>query len=289
MKLSICIPTYSRCDRLDMLLKQICPMVANCSFPQDVEVCVSDNCSADRTFQVLREISSEYGFVRCRKNPENLGAGRNIWAVALMAKGDYIYLTGDDDMFQERAINLMLAQTERNADLVLFNSHPTAYLQKDSFKASEVVALDSIESYLELLGLFHASFIGNLMFKREAFQRHCQIEDGVHLSAYPHLFPVFRTLRDGNCFFANHAITMPDDALRTWQKMQPTYTSIDMARIAKQEIIPFIEKSTGRMLRLQLARSLPRAIWRSLKRDVRLDTKNPFQSISLKNLWGIYT
>jgi len=287
-RLSICIPTYNRVARLKPLLAQIVALVGRSSASSLVEVCVSDNGSDDGTWPLLQEFGERHAFFSIRKNEKNQGFGRNFWAAAAMAQGEYIYFSGDDDLFHDHALETLLRHVETGADLILVNSHPTAHLRNGGFRPNEACALDSLESYLEKLGIFHGSFIGNLLFRREVFRQHCDIGDAVFLSAYPHLFPVFRALRKGNCLFANQPITKPDDSERGWRKMQPIYTSVDVARIARLEVVPFVGRKVGWMLMFRLARSLPRAMLLHWKRVVLLDTGNPFQSLRPANVLNIY-
>lgn len=287
-RLSICIPTYNRVTRLQPLLKQICGWVECRTGADQVEICISDNGSDDGTWPLLQQFGKRHAFLSIRRSEENQGFGRNFWAAANLAQGEYIYFSGDDDLFQDGAIDILLAKIESGADLILMNSHPTSGFCEKDFTPGETVALDSLESYLAKVGVFHGSFIGNLLFKHKVFSRHCNIGDAVFLSAYPHLFPVLRALRDGRCLFANQPITNPDDSVRGWRKMQPIYTAVDVARITREEILPHIGKKPGRLVMRQLGRSLPRAALRQWKKDVVLDPTNPYQSLRLNNLRGIY-
>ena len=288
LKLSVCIPTYNRVASLKPLLEQLCAMVVQGEHADCVEICVSDNGSDDGTWPLLEDLATQTAFLSIRRSEENQGFGRNFWAAAQMAKGDHLYFTGDDDAFTEDALNLLLSHGERNVDLVLFNSHPTEHLHGHSFVQGEVVALPSLETYLNRVGVFHGSFIGNLMFRREAFLRHCNIGDALFLSAYPHLFPVFRILQERGGIFVNSSITTPNDSVRGWRKMQPVYTAVDIAHIVRLEILPYIDKTTGRRLLLLLVRSLPRAYKRLMKKEIAPDSTNPHQSLSILNLLRIY-
>ena len=288
-KLSICIPTYNRISLLKKLLEQICSMVGKSNHSDAVEICISDNGSDDGTWLVLEDYAARFGFLSICRNETNQGFGRNLWQVANLAQGEYIYFTGDDDSFQDNALDLLLSHATGRTGLVLFNSHPTAHFYcNDCYEQDEVVPLDSLESYLGHVGVFHGSFIGNLMFRREVFERHSDIGDAVFQSAYPHLFPVFRVLREGGCFFVNSRIANPDDAVRGWQKMQAIYTSVDVAWISRQEVVPYLGKVEGGELMGLLARSLPRAFFSLLSGAVRLDMENPYQSLRLRNLNSIY-
>jgi glycosyltransferase involved in cell wall biosynthesis len=288
-KVSICIPTYNRAARLEKLLAQLCPMVVSCSQSGRIQICVSDNASDDDTAEVLSSYQKKYTFLEVRRNPRNLGFGRNLWAVAHIAEGEYIYFTGDDDAFCPNGLEVLLkACTEQDAGLILFGAHPTDRSLARGFSQEEVVSITALEDYIENLGMFYASFIGNLCFKRGVFFDNCDIGESVKLSAYPHMFPVLRVIRSGSALFVNSSVVDPDFSVRAWHKMQPVYTAVDMARIARAEVVPYLPGTAGRTLLFQLARSLPRAIIRRLKKQIYIDKKNPYQSLAVSNLRSIY-
>ena len=57
MKLSICIPTYNRSKHLKNCLNSI---ILNLNYrKEDVQICVSDNCSTDETESVVRHAQEE--------------------------------------------------------------------------------------------------------------------------------------------------------------------------------------------------------------------------------------
>jgi len=287
-KVSICIPTYNRCSYLKTLLEQICPLITRAADQGQVEVCISDNGSNNGTGALLQEFDEKFSFLACRRNDENQGFGRNLWETAAMAKGEHIYFTGDDDLFLDNAIEVLLANVKTGADLILMNSHPTAHLFKRYVEPGKTMSLETLDRYIEEVGIFHGSFIGNLMFRREVFQEYCNIGRAVFQSAYPHLFPVFRILREGNCVFVNKPITDPDGTARGWSKMQPVYTAVDFAKIAKQEICPHVAKATRRKVMRQLARSIPRALFGVWSGKIQVDRNNPYQSTNPANMVHLY-
>lgn len=63
------------------------------------EICVSDDCSPDNTWQVLQEYSSQYpGLFKLHRNSPNLGIFQNIEQSWTMPSGDLVYsLSGDDE------------------------------------------------------------------------------------------------------------------------------------------------------------------------------------------------
>ena len=63
------------------------------------EICVSDDCSPDNTWDVLQEYSKLYpGLFRLHRNERNLGIFQNVEQSWLLPTGDLVYqLSGDDE------------------------------------------------------------------------------------------------------------------------------------------------------------------------------------------------
>lgn len=63
------------------------------------EICVSDDCSPDRTWEVLQEYDKQYpGLFKLHRNEPNVGIFENIEYTWTMPSGDIIYqLAGDDE------------------------------------------------------------------------------------------------------------------------------------------------------------------------------------------------
>lgn len=63
------------------------------------EICVSDDCSPDRTWEVLQEYDRQYpGLFKLHRNEHNLGIFENIEQSWTMPTGDIVYsLAGDDE------------------------------------------------------------------------------------------------------------------------------------------------------------------------------------------------
>lgn len=101
--LSICIPTYNRCDILDVTLHKL---FSNPDFDNDsIEVIVSDNCSTDNT----RKIVSKYPFVKYYCNEKNTSFF-NLTTVLSYATGTYIRLFNDTFSFKPNALLTLLTR-----------------------------------------------------------------------------------------------------------------------------------------------------------------------------------
>lgn len=89
---SIVIPTYNRAEDLQFALF--------CIFRQnfnDFEVVISDNCSTDKTEEVIGNLKDKR--IRYYRTKKTLGNALNMKRAIEQAKGEYIFLHSDDDFF----------------------------------------------------------------------------------------------------------------------------------------------------------------------------------------------
>jgi glycosyltransferase involved in cell wall biosynthesis len=116
--LSICIPTYNRAPLLELALQSLGPQVAQMN--GDVELIVSDNCSTDRTADVVAQ-AQRYAPVRYHRNDENIGVASNIILLTNeLATGDFCWIIGDDDMVVQGKLAKVIGIIKRNRDLDYF-------------------------------------------------------------------------------------------------------------------------------------------------------------------------
>ena len=138
--LSICIPTFNRCDLLDVCLATVLPQVRE--HADRVECVVSDNCSPDRTSEVISRYQEEYPF-RYYRNQTNLGPLVNVVKCGVdLPRGELVWILGDDDTLNVGAVQRVLDFAERPdlPDLVAVN---VGYLPEER-RPSAVQALGGI-------------------------------------------------------------------------------------------------------------------------------------------------
>ncbi len=109
--LSICIPTYNRATHLEKILDNLMGEIRNVR--DEVEICVSDNASTDPTEDVLKRASEKIP-LRYQKNEKNLGYDLNAINVTMMARGKFIWYTGDDDIFLEGSVERLVEDIKQN-------------------------------------------------------------------------------------------------------------------------------------------------------------------------------
>jgi glycosyltransferase involved in cell wall biosynthesis len=104
-KLSVCISTYNRAEWLRHSLRQIIASVNLKS--EGVEILVVDNTSTDHTPQVMEDFLSQPN-LRYHRNTKNVGMLGNLAVTSKLAKGDYVWIVGDDDLIREGAVPRIL-------------------------------------------------------------------------------------------------------------------------------------------------------------------------------------
>jgi len=104
--LSICVPTYGRLPYLKELLSALLPQ-ADAQAAGSVEVCVSDNASPDGTGAYLASLTSPA--LRFWTNATNIGGDRNFLKCISEARGEYVWLLGDDELLPDDAVSRVMA------------------------------------------------------------------------------------------------------------------------------------------------------------------------------------
>jgi abequosyltransferase len=110
--LTVAIPTWNRAGYLAQNLAQLRSELAAVA-PGLVEVIVSDNCSPDETPAVVAAAIEAGLPVRYVRNEKNVGWARNFAQAYEIAAGKYVLLMGDDDLFVDGALQILLERIAR--------------------------------------------------------------------------------------------------------------------------------------------------------------------------------
>jgi len=113
---SICVATYNGekyiREQLDSLLSQTY---------QHLEILLQDDCSTDNTFQILTEYAEQYDNIKLFQNKKNLGYTKNFQSLIQKSKGAYIMLCDQDDIWENKKIEILLNNINDNT-LIYHNS-----------------------------------------------------------------------------------------------------------------------------------------------------------------------
>ncbi len=107
--LSIMIPTFNRARYLRECLDSVLPQTIRVP----VEVVVIDNASPDETPEVVKAYTGRYAALRSFRNDRNLGYAGNQAKCIEYAKGQYIAILCDDDIYLPGAVAGILAVAQR--------------------------------------------------------------------------------------------------------------------------------------------------------------------------------
>jgi glycosyltransferase involved in cell wall biosynthesis len=114
---SVVIPTYNRLQHLRLAIASVLAQTY-----QDFEICVYDNASTQDPGILLQEFGDPR--IRLSRHPTNIGQEANILTGCLRARGRYIAILGDDDLWQPTFLAAMVAPLEADQSIVVsFCSH----------------------------------------------------------------------------------------------------------------------------------------------------------------------
>lgn len=284
--LSICIPTYERAALLARACGKIVEQVVAEGLEDRVELCVSDNASTDGTKHEVATLARSGVAVAYRRQQRNLGFARNLDSAVRMAQGRYVMLAGDDDVLLPNALRAAYEVSLRERDIIIFNSFSGAGRGAQEFRELDLDDLPLISGPVQAndeLGVFHLSFIGNLMFRRETYERHYR--ESFAQSAYPHTCVLLSALRESPAVFVNVATFEVDDAHRC--ASQPLLTAIDMSKVQTECALAGESSTAAARTYRGLVRSIPRAVLQE-KLGHKGSPSNPYADLSLRNLLDCY-
>lgn len=122
-----------------------------------LEIILSDDCSSDRTFEIMEEMAREYQgphLVHISRNRKNLGLSAHINTIALLVRGDFVVLAaGDDVSHRNRAEKMTEAWLASGRRVLAWQSGYRDIDETSTFisfsKASTLPQNDVIELFAE--------------------------------------------------------------------------------------------------------------------------------------------
>lgn len=117
--LSIVIPLYNGEEFLAETLGSIISQWDK----EKVEIVMCDDVSTDRTFEIAKKYSDIYRNIKLFRNDANIGMDRNFERVVQLAKGEYIWFSGQDDIIGDGGIEKVLSilESDETIDFIYAN------------------------------------------------------------------------------------------------------------------------------------------------------------------------
>ena len=206
MRLSFCIPTYNRADNLDQLLEAIVQQQ-----PQQTEIVISDNASADHTQEVVRKWQGLFPHIAYHRNEENLGFDRNLAKAMSIAQGEYCWFVGDDDAPKPGSIAQMLRHIEESpadihlccrteCDVELRPYEDSSWFRPQDCPPGNLFSFPrDFKRYLFLATRFDALFgyLSILVVRRASWEAALSGVEEMMGSAYSYTYVLFKALQKG--------------------------------------------------------------------------------------------
>ena len=123
--LSVLITTYNRVKFLETIVSLIISKIIRGSLSDKIEMIIGNDASPDdgATERYITKLHAQYPFVRAITHPQNLGYPGNIKKLTEMARGEYIWSIGEDDLITDGVLEKVLRIIDTNdPNYVLINT-----------------------------------------------------------------------------------------------------------------------------------------------------------------------
>jgi len=163
IKISIALATYNG----EKYIREQLDSILNQKY-QNIEICISDDCSNDGTITILEEYFNKYSNILLSLNKSNLGFIKNFEKAISMCSGDYIALSDQDDIWLETKLDVLLKLIGNNS--VIFSDafvvDCNLNVIHNSFNIYSGHVCDNKNSFAKLL---HQNFVTGctMMFKND--------------------------------------------------------------------------------------------------------------------------
>ncbi len=118
MKISVALCTYNGEKYLDVQLQSILDQTLAVH-----EIIVCDDCSTDKTAEILEKYKQSDSRFKIYKNKTNIGTIGNFEKAISLCSGDYIFLSDQDDIWRPAKVKVMIDFFEKNKTcLALFTN-----------------------------------------------------------------------------------------------------------------------------------------------------------------------
>src|SRR3989344_8716601 len=121
--LSVVIPTYNRVKFLETTINCFIKQITGGALDGEVEIVVGNDASPDGTGKYIEQLEKNCEFVKAINNISNLGLSGNVEKLVDKARGEYIWLCGEDDLIIDKSVErVMRAIKTNNPNYILINT-----------------------------------------------------------------------------------------------------------------------------------------------------------------------
>ena len=207
-RLSLCIPTWNRARFLKDALESGLSEAAS-QPPGTVEVLVCDNASSDETQALITSFQAVHPELQAFRNDEQIGFDRNYLRCVEEARGEFVWVMGDDDAWLPGSVAHVLYELDAGADACLCQAKVCDWNLKpwdnpDYSKPPSPTSVCHIGSREDLIHYFNGcsytgrvfAFISVGIFRRDRFlMNRGHLQQAIE-SQYVHLWGMMLFFRD---------------------------------------------------------------------------------------------
>ncbi len=252
IKLSICIPTYNRAQHLSNCLQSLISMRRPKGF--QFEICISDNGSNDNTKEIVDKAKEDID-INYSNNKSNLGIARNFLKVVSMARGEFVWLIGDDDLLLPHTLDTLevLFKRHKSVNFFYINSYllDTDYilsfpqpfdisklpskmdkfsLYKESKELNFLELINPKVSFDFLGGMFLSVFKRSMWLNKVSVLNNEAIKDPRIFSHFDNTFPHVKVFSaafsNSKAYFQADPLSVCLSGAREWKQMSPLVSSV---------------------------------------------------------------
>jgi len=171
-------------------------MVSVSGYESRIEIIVSDNASTDDTTDIIRSFQTKYPWIRYCRNDSNIGAEENFYHLFTLAAGDYVWLIGDDDKLEKKAVAIIIKQIDAGYNLIICNysiwSKDFSYMKKaNGFRFACNEAFNNPDKLIKRIG-YYMGYISIIIIKKDVFFK-CPVSEYLYYMEYcfPQLYAAY--------------------------------------------------------------------------------------------------
>jgi glycosyltransferase involved in cell wall biosynthesis len=263
--LSFAIPTWNRARYLEQLLEALATQIAALQY--DIEVLISDNASTDSTPEVVRRYQQRFDFIRYHRNPENLGAVKNVTLAVQRADAEYVWLFCDDDLPAPGAVQQVYGKlTEYNGRIALMfvnrSIHDAEFtktiLDRVHAQATDIFYPDGRDLFDE----FNDDLLTGscLVFRKRACFGPFSDRSISQFYSTTLVLSIQALARGGGYFVADPLVKYREGDKSSWVHLWPVFFAIDIPHLVQQSLSLGFPRTAFRRVTAKRDTFLPKAI-----------------------------
>lgn len=128
-KVSVCIPVYNREDFIAEAVESVLQQTFT-----DFELIITDNCSTDKTPQIVKSYAEQDRRIIYYRNEHNLGICSNINRAMLLSRGEYIKCLCSDDKLAPECLEVFVEKMDKHPKVSLITSFTQSFGDSDKIR-----------------------------------------------------------------------------------------------------------------------------------------------------------